>query len=98
MPGDVGDHVAAPRGGVAVDQLGDDVDARRAHPLGGPRGERARHQAAQPVMLGAVEADEQTADPVPHRTGGDALDHQADALRHGEPGIAQHGAHQVVGE
>ena len=49
-------------------------------------------------MFGAVETDEQFGDPVPDRAGGDALHHQADALRHDKPGIAQHGAHQVIGE
>ena len=50
------------------------------------------------MVFGAVETDQQLGDPVPDRAGGDALDHKADALRHGKPSIAQHGAHQVIGE
>jgi hypothetical protein len=91
-------YVAAARGGMPVDQLADDLDARGAHPLGGSWGEGPGDQAAQPVVLGAVEADDRLAELVPQRAGAYTLRDQADAARHREAGIAQHGAHQVVGE
>ena len=48
-----------------VHQLGDDVDDRRAQPCGGPGGERLGHQAAQPVVFGAVEAEQAAWRPCP---------------------------------
>jgi hypothetical protein len=69
-----------------VDKLGDDVDACAAHPLGGRWGERLCDEVAQPLVLGAVEADQLFADAVPDRAGRDALYHEADAPRYDEPG------------
>ena len=59
LAGDVGDHVAAARGGERVDQLGDHLDDRGAQPRGRPGGERLGHESAQPVVFGTVEADDQ---------------------------------------
>ena len=56
-PGDVGDEVAMAGGGVPVDKLGDYVDACAAHPFGGTWGERRCDEAAQPLVLGAVEVE-----------------------------------------
>lgn len=50
------------------------------------------------MVFGTVETDQQLGDSVPDGAGGDALDHQAETLRHGKPSIAQHGARQVIGE
>jgi hypothetical protein len=83
---------------MPVDQLGDHLDARAAHPLGRAWDERPCHQAPQSLVLGAIEAEQLFGDAVPDRAGRDALQHQADALRHDEPGVSQHGAYQFAAE
>ena len=54
--GDVGDHVAAPRDGHRVDQLGDDLDDRGLQSCGRPWCERLGDESAQPIVIGAVPA------------------------------------------
>ena len=44
--GDVGDHFAAPAGGVAINEFGYDIDDRRAQAPGGSGCEGLRHQSA----------------------------------------------------
>ena len=49
------------------------------------------------MVFGAVELISSLVTRSQTGPGGDALDHKADALRHGKAGIAQHGVHQVIG-
>ena len=95
-PGDVGDHVAAARAGVWVDQLGDDRGHRVAQPGGRTGREGFGHQSAKPGVLGAVAAQQALDGPVPKWAGGDALGSQAQPAGHREPRIAQHSPHQLV--
>lgn len=65
LAGDLGDDLAASGPGVAVDKLVDHVDDHRAQSLGGAGGEGFGHQSPQPVVCGAIEADQVLGDAVP---------------------------------
>ena len=95
---DVGDHVAVPRAGHRVDQFGDDVDDRGLQSCGRPWCERLADQSAQPMVFGAVQAQQARGGLVPQPSRRDALCRKHKSLRHAKPGIAQHSAHQLVAQ
>jgi hypothetical protein len=64
-PRDVGDDVTSTRIGDPVDQLVDHVVDRLVQACGSPRCERLRHQAAQTLVRGALEAQQAVGDLVP---------------------------------
>ena len=67
LPRDVGHDVAVATCDLAVDQIADDVDDGGAQAFDGAAAECCGNQSTQAGVLGAVDADDRRADPVPHR-------------------------------
>ena len=97
-PGDVGDDVATALGGNMIDEVVDDLDDDVVQACARAGGEGLGHQAAQPAVRVALEAQQAVDELVPQRSGGDALRHEDDAGRDVKARIAQHRADHLVGK
>ena len=97
-PGDVVDDVATAFGGNMIDEVVDDLDDGVVQARAGSRCEGLGHQAAQPAVRVALQAEQAVGEFVPQRSGGDALGHEVDAGRDVKTRVAQHRADHLVGE
>ena len=86
------------RFGESVDEFVDDLDDGGLQPCGGTGRERLGDQSPEPMVFGAVEAQQAGDDPVPQWSVGDALGRKTEPRRHAEPRVAEHRVDQFVGE